>query len=355
MARLGYLQLTRSCMQACRFCSNPPTGLDLDEEAMRAAIDDLAELGYDGVILTGGEPTLSPLLVPALQHASDRGLHSRIITNGQLLADRALFARCVEAGLVHAHFSLHSLRAEVHDFITRNEGSWDRLVEALDHVPELGITADLNTVICSWNARHLDATAAWAVRRFPFVRHFVWNNLDPEGNRAERNPESIPTLRAFEPALDRAMELLERSGRSFRAERVPLCAMPRFPHASTETRKIVKEGERSVHFLDARGFVRQRSFLHGKGEACDACRWDPICAGLYSMARHYDERELSPVFDACGPVVARVLGREPDPELLQRLEARRGVRSQTEQPDDEARQAARARPLLRAVRPAKSG
>ena len=69
MANLGYLQLTRNCRQNCRFCSNPPTGIDLEEAEMRGLIDDLAGMGYDGVILTGGEPSLSPLLFPALAYA----------------------------------------------------------------------------------------------------------------------------------------------------------------------------------------------------------------------------------------------------------------------------------------------
>ena len=76
MANLGYLQLTRDCYQRCHFCSNPPTGVDLSEEEMRGLIDDLAEMDYDGVILTGGEPTLSPLLFPALAYARERGLYS---------------------------------------------------------------------------------------------------------------------------------------------------------------------------------------------------------------------------------------------------------------------------------------
>ena len=60
MANLGYLQLTRNCLQKCRFCSNPPTGVELDVEEMKTLIDELVDLGYDGIILTGGEPTLSP-------------------------------------------------------------------------------------------------------------------------------------------------------------------------------------------------------------------------------------------------------------------------------------------------------
>jgi hypothetical protein len=120
--------------------------------------------------------------------------------------------------------------------------------------------------------------------------------------------------------------------------------MRRFAWASTETRKIVKEEERCVRFLDKKGFVHQLEFLHGKGEACDHCRWDPICAGMYSMAKSFDERELSPIFEDPVPVLRAVLGAEPAPALLERVLARRGRRSPSEQPSAEQRAAAARRP-----------
>ncbi len=345
MANLGYLQLTRDCYQGCRFCSNPPTGVELSEEGMVAELGKLSELGYDGVILTGGEPSLSPLLFPALERARALGLHSRMITNGQLLADEAFFRRCVDAGLSHIHVSLHSSREEVHDFITRYRGAWETLVGCLELVPAMGITCDINTVICSYNAHHLDETVRWLCDRFPFIRHFVWNNMDPDGNRAEENPDCIARHHEFQVSLEAAMDYLTASGRSFRAERVPLCFMPRYPWASTETRKIVKEEERCIRFLDDKGFVHQKEFLHGKGEACDSCSFDPICAGMFSMARSFDERELAPVFEDIGPVIRAVLREDPSPELMARIRSRTGRRSLTEQPSVHARGRARLRPL----------
>ena len=345
MANLGYLQLTRNCYQHCRFCSNPPTGVDLTEADMRELIDGLADMDYDGVILTGGEPTLSPLLKPALEYAAQRGLYSRMITNGQLLADRDFFQELVDAGLSHIHVSLHSYRPEVHDFITAYTNAWSTLVECLGHVPDMGITADINTVINAYNADHLHETVVWLCDRFPFIRHFVWNNMDPDGNRAEENPDCVPKHRDFQVSLELAMEYLARTGRTFRAERVPLCYMRRFAHCSTETRKIVKEEERCIKFLDQKGFVHQLEFLHGKGTACDVCRWDPICAGMYSMAKTFDERELSPVFEAPDSVIKAVLGREPEPDLYARIVARTGRRSRSEQPSEEEREQKRATSL----------
>ena len=340
MANLGYLQLTRNCLQHCRFCSNPPTGVDLTEADMKRLIDELVDMGYDGVILTGGEPTLSPWLFPALAYATERGLYNRMITNGQRLADKDFFQKCVDAGLQHIHVSLHSYRPEVHDFITAYPGAWETLVTCLAHVPEVGITCDINTVICAYNADHLHETVMWLSDRFPFIRHFVWNNMDPDGNRAEQNPDCIPRHHEFMVSLELAMEYLHRTGRSFRAERVPLCYMRRFAWASTETRKIVKEEERCIQFLDGKGFVHQKEFLHGKGRACASCRLDPVCAGMFSMAKTFDESELSPVFDDPLPVIRAVLGREPEPDLLDRILARRGRRSETEQPTEEQRASA---------------
>lgn len=343
MANLGYLQLTRGCVQSCRFCSNPPTGRELTQEEMRGEIDHLVELDYDGVILTGGEPTTSPLLLPALRYASERGLQSRVITNGQILAEPEYFAKCADAGLVHIHVSFHSYRPEVHDFITRNAGSWDRVVACLSLAPELGVYADVNSVINTYNADHLHESVIWICSEFPSIRHFVWNNMDPEGNRAEQNPDCIAKHHEFQVSLELAMEFLQRTDRSFRAERVPLCFMRRFAWASTETRKIIKEEERVIRFLDDKGLVRQQEFLHGKGDACDVCHFDPICAGMYSMAGKYDERELSPVFDDPVEVVRAVLGHPPSDELLERIEARRGRRSPTEQPTAATRAAFRTK------------
>ncbi len=338
MANLGYLQLTRECKQACRFCSNPPSGVDLGEAEMHELVDDLVGRGYDGVILTGGEPSIAPLLLPAVRYAKARGLFIRMITNGHRIAERTFLAELVEAGLTHVHLSLHSSRAVVHDFLTQTPGSHGHIDAALGHVAELGITADINTVINAFNSDHLDETVKWIVRKHPHVRHFVWNNMDPNLNRAERNPDVIPRLGEFELSLRRAMRFLSSTGRTFRAERVPLCYMSEFAECSTETRKIVKEEERCIRFLDRKGFVLQKQFLHGKAAACDACALDPVCAGLYSMNYHYDPAELAPVAGDPVAVMRRVLRREPEPELVERVLARRGLRSD-EQPDDHGQRA----------------
>ena len=309
MANLGYVQVTRRCNQKCLFCSNPEIDVDIDADEARARMTQLAHDGYAGVILTGGEPTLYSGLAALIRFASSQGLPPRIVTNGQRIGrEPELLDRLVRAGLNHVHLSLYSHRPEVVAQLTGVEDSLTQALQALKHLAryEGRVAVDVNTVISAANADHLDDIVDHVVRNFPFVHHFVFNNLDPFMNRVAENPHTVPALWQFELSLHRAMLLLHERGRSFRVERVPLCYMTAFAHCSTETRKIVKAEERTTHFLDDKGKVRQTEFLHDKAECCAVCQLDSVCAGLDGVGEGFELEELAPVFVSPEAVAERV-------------------------------------------------
>lgn len=307
MANIGYLQVVRICNQACRFCSNPDNEACLSVEAGREVVDDLVARDYEGVFFTGGEPTVHKDLAELIRYAQGRGLTPRLISNGQNLADRAYLQGLKDAGLARINLSLHSARPEVQAFITNKKDSLACIDQALANARDLGIPVDINTTINAYNCDHLDETVQWLIDHHPQVRHVVWNNLDPSSHRARANPDVVPKLRNLEISLFKAMRLLDRSGRTFRCERVPLCYMVEYAHVSTETRKIVKEEERYVHFLDQKGAVRQTRFDRDKAECCRLCSLNAICAGLYGIGEFYDGGELYPVFVPAEQVIRRIL------------------------------------------------
>jgi MoaA/NifB/PqqE/SkfB family radical SAM enzyme len=306
MANIGYMQVVRHCNQYCRFCSNPATGWMLDLPTAQREIDDFVERGYFGIILTGGEPSLSDLIPDITRYAVERGLHVRMITNGSRLANPGVAESYYAAGLRHFHVSIHSCREELEDFLTGVKGSHALAMRALEHLGQVGATVNINTVINRFNADHLDENVRRFTERFPFLRHFVWNNLDPSMGRAETNRDTAHRLADFELSLARAMRYLHRTGRTFRVERVPLCFMTEFADCSTETRKIVKGEERIVHFLDEKGTVRQTDFRHPKAEVCQRCSLDEICGGLFELGDHYDLGELHPVFVDKDDIVRKI-------------------------------------------------
>lgn len=305
--------MVRHCNQYCRFCSNPETEFMLDVETARLQIDDFVKRGYFGVILTGGEPSLSPHIPEITKYAVGRGLHVRMITNGSKLADKKILQSFVDAGLKHYNVSIHSCRSEVEDFLTGVKGSHAKAMQALKNlggVQDQGVEVNINTVINAYNCGHLDETARFFVKNYPFIRHFVWNNLDPSMGRAETNRDTAPRLRDFEVALNRAMRVVSDSGRTFRVWRVPLCFMAEFAHCSTETRKIVKTEERIVHFLDDKGTVRTTAFEHIKIDVCKQCSLDEICGGLFELGDWYDPSELAPVFVPKEPIIRKILAEQ---------------------------------------------
>lgn len=307
MANLGYMQVVRYCNQYCRFCSNPSSGYVLDLATAKKEIDDFVARRYFGIILTGGEPSLSPLIPEITAYAISRGLQVRMITNGSQLARPELARQYAAAGLRHFHVSIHSVREALEDFLTGVRGSAALAQQALENLGAVGAVVNVNTVINRFNADHLDENVQVLTARFPFISHQVWNNLDPSMGRAETNRDTAHRLADFELSLARAMRHLHKSGRTFRVERVPLCFMTEFAHCSTETRKIVKGEERMVHFLDEKGTIRQTNFVHQKSKVCEACSLNEVCGGLFELGNHYDLGELHPVFVPKDAIVAKVL------------------------------------------------
>lgn len=309
MANIGYIQLVRHCNHYCGFCSNPKSGYQTTLDEIKTKIDDFVEREYFGIILTGGEPTLSKSLPEAIRYGSERGLHVRMITNGWRLAEADFCREVVEAGLEHVHVSLYSVRPDVESQLRGIPNVLERTLQALDNLSDHTdrITVNINGVINKFNTDHLHESVRFLCERYPFIRHFVWNNLDPSLGRAETNKHFTPRLCDFEYSLRAAMDYLTETGRTFRVERVPLCFMTEHADCSTETRKIVKDEERIVHFLDQKGFVRQTDWEHLYDEACNHCRLRPICGGLYDRGDAYDPAELYPVFQDPMTIVRRIV------------------------------------------------
>lgn len=312
MASLAYIQITRKCNQECRFCSNPPNKRTLSIREGKKLIDQYIKKGFEGVIITGGEPTLSPNLADLIKYAAIRNMPCRIITNGQKLADFDYLLSLKKSGLYHLHLSIYSYKEKIQTFLTKNKDSLKNIIGALRNLERIGgITVDINTVINHYNADHLLDNVKWIMQNFPFVHHFVWNNLDPIMNRARKNPDTIPKLTEFELSLNQAMNFLERNHKTFSVERVPLCYLPAYEHVLNETRKLVKKEKRLTFFLDSRGFLLEKDWLgkwgYRKADCCKLCFVNSICPGLYQMDRFYSSKELHPVFVDRQKIINKIL------------------------------------------------
>ncbi|MDD2870385.1 MAG: radical SAM protein [Candidatus Gracilibacteria bacterium] len=297
MANIGYIQVNRYCNNQCHFCSNPSNGNNISLERGIELIDDFIKREYSGIIFTGGEPTLSPDLAKWINYANDVGMENRMISNGMMCSDYNFTKKLADAGLKLVHFSVYSCHEKIHDFLTDTPGSWKKLMMSITNALKLGVRVQINTVINHYNENHLDKTVKFLTKHFPQIKHFVWNNLDPLMMRKTKTALStLPNYDEASKSLLKAMAYLDSTNRTFRVERFPLCYMRGYEWASTETRKIVKDEERMVHFLDERETIRQNGlgWEHDKLEGCKKCDLNSICSGIFEYKNYYNYVKVYP-------------------------------------------------------------
>lgn len=100
--RIASLVFFGGCNLTCPFCHNPTLVLEPDrypDYPLAALLEELQERRafIDGVVVSGGEPTLDPDLLPFLERVKGLGLEVKLDTNG--LAP-AVLERAMAAGLV---------------------------------------------------------------------------------------------------------------------------------------------------------------------------------------------------------------------------------------------------------------
>jgi MoaA/NifB/PqqE/SkfB family radical SAM enzyme len=299
MSNYAYLQVTRECNQDCLFCSNPSNDHCLNLDNAKKIINRFIDDGCNGVILTGGEPTTSSNLFEIIDYAKRKKLDVKIITNGQMLSDDKLLDKVIECGVSTFHVSVYSVKSEIQGFLSKKSDSLENIMKTFRNMAKhRDILVTVNTVINKLNQDHLSHNVDYLVKNFPFIRHFVWNNIDAQNLNSQTREEVVAKLNGFYLELKKATDLLKKNARTFRVERVPLCYMPGFEYASTETRKIVKNEDRKIFFLDnERKYFNDTEWYYDKFEACKKCFLNKICAGLYMGKKGYnDKNELFPVF-----------------------------------------------------------
>lgn len=138
-----WLELTGKCNLQCVHCyadSGPrqPLRQGMLHADWLTTIDDAAANGCYAMQLIGGEPTLYPELFDLVRHARAKGFtFIEVYTNATTLTHRNL-SQFKEHG-VRLACSFYSARADVHDRITKVDGSFERTISGIRAVVQEGI------------------------------------------------------------------------------------------------------------------------------------------------------------------------------------------------------------------------
>jgi len=318
----GYLQVTRLCNNECVFCSNPefesnPTLENLKNEIIEFKNNDITE-----IILTGGEPTISPHLFDTIDFISKNNLEIKMISNGVNLANIELVKKLKQHNLNNIHISIHHFKEDEAQKLSQKEGHLAKTLQGIKNCIDQDINVNLNITINTLNTNDLSELIKFLTKKFPQVNHFIFNNLDPGNSdgkhqsRAGKNPWIVAKLNNIEKELSLTANILKRLNKTFRIERVPLCYMKGFEENSTETRKIVKNENYSCAFLrenSSHETIKIKptnitdKLYRLKSKECDFCNLKSICAGVQKeYAELYGLSELSPSFENKEKIIDKI-------------------------------------------------
>lgn len=133
------------------------------EEWQRVLVDLRDWLGPFFVNISGGEPLLRKDIFDIISFAEQRGLRTKISSNGMLLTPQVC-DRLVESGLSFLSISLDSMHPDTHNDLRGVPGVHERAVEALRYLrgKNSQMVLGLAAIVMEQNYRQLPAFVDWA-------------------------------------------------------------------------------------------------------------------------------------------------------------------------------------------------
>jgi len=126
--------VTKACNLRCLHChvsAKDAMANELNLQEAMHAIDEMANLGTEALIFSGGEPLLRKNFVLALaEYCVDAGIIPAILTNGVLLNHEVAWA-LKEAGVMAVGVPLDSSVPESHDKLRNVPGAFEKAVNAI--------------------------------------------------------------------------------------------------------------------------------------------------------------------------------------------------------------------------------
>ncbi len=241
-SRWGVVDVGLKCTHSCKFCYYSYLDDSGDQfrgmrhaqfhsmDHLRRVIAGLADNGFLGFDVTGGEPTLHPNIVELIAYATELGLSSRIITLGQWLmrpmkntGNKILLDALLDAGLTNFLFSHHASDPDLFRQMTGEE--FGRLSSAMDELDKRGFQYTTNTTIVEDNYRLLPEIATSITNRNTYLHNFIFMNAYYAWSRKVKATSLQADYQKVTPYLRKAVDILESAGIPVNIRYAPLCSV----------------------------------------------------------------------------------------------------------------------------------
>lgn len=276
MKNNGYfhLKLNNTCNCNCNFCADPlfvrkEKNPDLVE--IKSLLDSGIKSGFSNLIITGGEPTISPLFLDTLDYARSIGYDFiHIVTNARMLSSETYLQKLIDAGVDRFQISYFAHEPFLFDRISGSKGSFRQVCAGLMRLKERSCTIMFNTVITKDNMKYLPEMYVQMQFFNPIGIQFAY--LHPVGNALLNKDEVVPKYSEMMPYLEKVFRMSEYFGYDkLFVENIPFCVL----------------GENNLKFAADNNYPDSERKLHQNWkrkdlDRCQSCKHKESCSGVWN-------------------------------------------------------------------------
>jgi MoaA/NifB/PqqE/SkfB family radical SAM enzyme len=298
------LILSYRCNNNCSFCINSSRQNKIDffrsTQDLKDELKNYYSNGFSHVCFNGGEPTLHPHIFDLIAYSKSLGYETiQVTTNGRLLSYPDFASRIVSVGVNRFLISVHGHIAQVHDSLTRVDGSFSQTIIGLKNLIDLreknSFVVGTNTTICSQNYKYLDKIIDLLYQYDIFVQFTYFDASSLEDKYTSLN--LMPRLKSVQKYLHDAIEKGISKSMALVVEGIPYCILGRYHYLAAENyfpEKWVINNDLISGISDV-DMIPIKDNSKGKSNNCQSCSLNLKCKGM--MKGYIDLFGASELYD----------------------------------------------------------
>lgn len=299
MKRLD-LKVGFQCNNRCLFCVqgdkryHSPNKTDSEIKKILVRM----KRSHNGVVFTGGEPTIRPELIDWVKYAKKLGYQTiQIQTNGRMFSYKNYCQSLIKAGVNEFSPAIHGSTAKIHDSLTQSSGSFAQTTQGIKNLRELNQYILTNSVVTRVNYKDLPNLAkllvSLGVDQFQFAFMHINSIISQDPLLIEK---IVPRYQEVMPYLKRGLDIGIQAKIRVMAEAVPYCFMQGYETYISE--QYIPFSSVIDDKMELKDYgVYRKTKGKSKGPQCQRCKYNKICEGPW---KEYPEifgwSEFKPVF-----------------------------------------------------------
>jgi MoaA/NifB/PqqE/SkfB family radical SAM enzyme len=186
----AHLAITHRCNLRCRFCHIPETHCEeLDLDGMKRVIDVLDQMGIAVLSISGGgEPLLRKDFAAIINYAAEKGMYTKITSNGTLSLDR--YQELLRSKVSEIGISLDGVKGDDLPYSHVSPKILKTIQYLNDNLPKAK-NLTLNVTVSQSNSDLVEEIVSYCTREYPNAR--IWLNpvIVGEGKLRTRNGNKV--------------------------------------------------------------------------------------------------------------------------------------------------------------------